>query len=386
MAGCADDKVKADPITTKLVWYMENPHEQLPVYFMFPGQGSQYPNMARGLYLHFEEFRRPFDNCADILRPNLGRDLRVVVFPGSEASRSAAELLDQTELAQPALFSVGFAMARFWQSRGVQPSGMIGHSLGEFVAACLAGVFSLEDCLSLVCRRGQLMQSMPRGGMLAVALDVSAVLPYLNGDISIAAENGPTSSVLSGPIAALEELEAKLDHDGIAARRLQTSHAFHSAMMEPIVDCFVDAVKAVKRHPARLPYISNVTGMWIKPIEAADPDYWGRHIRLPVKFWSGLKTLTAERRGIFLEVGPGRTLTDLLRRVTAGQPGVLPIRSIRHPDESVDDVEFLSCSLAQTRTGGGPDDWTPADTRPGLPVDRFSIGAAATGRDRRRTG
>ncbi len=223
-----------------------------PVVFMFPGQGSQYINMGRELYEQYHPFRFHFDACAEIAKPHLGRDLREIVFaPQSDANADGT--LRRTEFAQPAIFSVSYAMAKLWEHWGVRPSAMIGHSIGEFVAACVADVFSLEKALALVVTRGKLMQSQPPGSMLAVPLASAELETFIGPAVSVAAENGPALSVLSGPNEAIDEIELKLLARHIPGRRLRTSHAFHSCMMDPIVEPFLEAVAASAPKPPQTP-------------------------------------------------------------------------------------------------------------------------------------
>ena len=284
------------------------------VAFMFTGQGAQQVGMAAELYRSESAFREAVDRCAAILKPHLGLDLCDVIYPAGERTEEAARRLDETRFTQPALFAIEYALAQLWMKWGVRPQAMIGHSTGEYVAACLAGVFSLEDVLALVAERGRLMQALPAGAMLSVPLAAGAVMPLLNGDCSVAAENAPDLTVVSGPVHAIDSLEGRLAAQGIAARRLRTSHAFHSAMMEPILDAFRERVAAVERATPRIPFISNLTGAWITPQEAVDPAYWARHLRHTVRFASGVGELLQEPSRVLLEVGPGQTLLSLARR------------------------------------------------------------------------
>lgn len=209
--------------------------ENAPVVFMFSGQGSQYVDMAKGLYETEPAFRVELDRCCELLLPPLGFDLRDVLFPAAERAAEAAETLRQTDVTQPALFTVEYATARLWQSWGVQPESMIGHSIGEYVAACVAGVFSLQDALALVTLRGRLMKSLPTGAMIAVMLPEARVLPMLRDGLSIAAVNGPAMTVVSGTFEAIAALEAELGANSVMSNKLVTSHAFHSSMMDPIL-------------------------------------------------------------------------------------------------------------------------------------------------------
>jgi amino acid adenylation domain-containing protein len=324
-----------------------------PVAFLFPGQGAQYPGMARGLYDAEPTFRDDVDLCCRLLQPHQGFDLRQALFEDDDPER-----LQSTQLAQPALFVVSWSMARLWMSWGVRPEAMLGHSIGEYVAACLAGVFSLEDALALVAVRGRLMGQMPPGAMLGVPLPEAEVLPLLGGELSLAAVNRPSVSVVSGPFAAVEELAARLGEQGLVCRRLHTSHAFHSKMMEPILQPFLEQVQRVRLEPPRLPFVSNVTGAWIRPEEATDPAYWVRQLRQAVRFADGAALLLAEPRRILLEVGPGNTLSTLARQHPAAGLGHTMIATVRHPKQAEDDPTVLLQALARFWLAGGEVDWT----------------------------
>jgi amino acid adenylation domain-containing protein len=286
------------------------------VAFLFPGQGAQQVSMGAGLYRAEAVFREHIDYCAERLRGDLGLDLRDVLYPSAEQKTEAAARLEQTWLTQPALFVTEYAMARQWMAWGVRPSAMIGHSLGEYVAACLAGVFDLDTALGLVARRGRLIFEQPSGAMLAVPLAAAELRARLEDapSLSLAAVNAPESCVVSGPFPAVDALAARLEADGIACRRLRTSHAFHSAMMEPAAAAFAEVLGTVELKAPGLPFVSNLTGTWIRAEEATDPGYWARHLRQTVEFDVGIGTLLADPERVLLEVGPGTTLSDLARR------------------------------------------------------------------------
>ncbi len=328
------------------------------VAFLFSGQGAQYPDMGRGLYDTEEVFRQEIDRCAEILRPHLGFDLRDVLYPGAD-SEEAARRLQQTAVTQPALFTVEYALARLWMSWGVRPSAMAGHSIGEYVAACLAGVFALEDALALVAERGRLMQSMPAGSMLAVPLPEADLLPRLARfpEVSLATINRVDLCVVSGPGEAIEALERELAAEGLDCRPLHTSHAFHSAMMDPILPAFTAAVARVPRHAPRIPYLSNVTGTWIRPEEAVDPTYWARQLRGAVRFAEAVAELFREPDRVLLEVGPGNTLATAARQHPT-RSGHAVISSLRHPKERHEDAAFLTAALGKLWLAGVPVDWT----------------------------
>lgn len=314
----------------------EEPRDRAVV-FMFSGQGSQYPNMARGLYEQEKTFREHFDRCARLLTPHLGLDLAQAVFSPAGAEDEARARLQQTALTQPALFAVEYALAELWKEWGITPRALIGHSVGEYVAATLAGVMSLEDALSLVATRGRLMQQQPTGKMLAVDLPEEEILSLLPKQLDIAAVNSPATCVVSGPTHLVEELQDQLTQRGIDFRPLHTSHAFHSCMMDSILEQFTQAVKRVRLHPPSIPYVSNLTGTWITPQQATDPQYWTQHLRSTVRFSQGLDELLQDRERIFLEVGPGRTLATLAARHPGREEQVV-LSSLPHPAEDAADL------------------------------------------------
>jgi len=330
------------------------------VAFMFTGQGAQYVEMAAELYETEAPFRHTLDECAELLLEDLGLDLREVLYPSAEEGKveAAAELLNQTFMTQPALFVVEYALAKLWSEWGIRPDAMIGHSIGEYVAACLAGVFSLEDALSLVVERGRMMQGLPGGAMLSVQAAEGAVLPLLVGNTSIAAINAPELCAVSGPVEAIERLELRLGEREIACTRLRTSHAFHSAMMEPILDAFAERVRQVPLGSPQIPFISNVTGTWITESEATDPSYWARHLRYPVRFADGVRQLLQEPARVLLEIGPGTTLTTLATLgVEAGEErDILP--SMRHPKDTRSDLPFLLGTVGRLVLAGVEVDWS----------------------------
>ena len=281
------------------------------VVFLFTGQGAQWPGMGRALYQAEPVYRKQIDECAEILQPMLGLDVRTFLFPGDTKAEASAEWLNETRLAQPALFITELAMASLWREWGIEPAAMAGHSLGEFVAAVLANVMSREDGLKLVAVRGRLMQEMPRGAMLSVRLGEDRILPLLDGRLSIAAFNSPSLCVVSGPVEAIEELEQRLERESAGYKRLHTSHAFHSAMMDPMLDAFEEEVRNVILREPSTPYVSGVTGRWIAQGEATAAGYWRDHCRKPVRFADVAALLLDVPGAVFLEVGPGQSLTTL---------------------------------------------------------------------------
>jgi acyl transferase domain-containing protein/aryl carrier-like protein len=329
-----------------------------PVVFLFPGQGTQHVNMAADVYRCEPVFRDHLDRCAEALRPELGLDLRAVLAPAGDRMGWATEQLGRTAIAQPALFAVEYALAQLWMSWGVRPRAMIGHSLGEFVAACLSGVMAPEEALALVARRAALMQEMPAGSMLAVPLPEPEVLERLGPRLSLAAVNGPGQCVVSGPSDAVESLARRLLAEGIGARRLRTSHAFHSAMMEPAIEPFRARVREAGLRPPAIPFLSNVTGTWIEPRQAVDPDYWARHLRQTVRFAEGLETLLSEPGRVLIEVGPGNTLGTIARRHPRRTAGHEVVASLPHPRDRAPEEAHLLEAAGTVWRAGVPLDWT----------------------------
>jgi amino acid adenylation domain-containing protein len=361
-----------------------------PVAFAFPGLGEHYPEMGRGLYEQEPGFRKRIDRCAELLLPLLGTDLRELLYPARSARHRGTPAaggvdlkamlgrggertgednsegfldnrLDQTAFAHPALFAVEYALAGLWQDWGIVPQAVVGYSLGEYVAACVAGVFSLEDALFLVARRARMIEELPAGAMLAVPLAAEALGGLLGPDLSIAAVNGPQVSVVAGPIAAVAELESRLAAQGLGCRRLRTRHAFHCGLMEPIAERFTRLVAEVPRRAPSIPCLSNVTGTWLRPEEATDPGYWARHLLGTVRFADNLAELWNEPGRILLEVGPGQSLASLALQhpasTAAGSAGPLALHSLAAAYERQDDQEVLLAALGRLWLAGVRVDW-----------------------------
>jgi len=327
-----------------------------PVVLMFPGQGAQHVNMGAELYETEPVFREQIDLCSVLLEPHLGWDLRSLLYPHEGDVDEAAEQLKQTMFTQPALFVVEYALAKLWLSWGVRPRAMIGHSIGEYVAACIAGVLTLEDALKLVAARGRLMQSAPTGAMTSVTLPEAQLAQLLNQRLSLAAVNGPSFCVISGETEAIEQQEKLLSQRGHVCRRLHTSHAFHSAMMDSIVEPFVDLVKTVTLSSPQLPYISNLTGTWITVTEATDPHYWSRHLRETVCFDAGVRELLKIQDAILLEIGPGKTLTTLTQSHLPKTSG-RNLHSLPGPQREKSDVRSMLNAAAALWLAGRQLDW-----------------------------
>lgn len=332
-------------------------HRQRPVVFMFSGQGAQYVDMARGLYDTEPVFRANVDRCAEILEPILSLDIRGIMFPEESGRDEATETLRQTIYTQPALFVIEYSLATLWQSWGVQPSALVGHSIGEYVAACLSGVFTLEDVLALVAARGRLMQSLPTGSMLAVPLTEAELEPYLDDRTCLGVINSDSMCVVSGETDAVTKLAQALEEQEVQSRPVQTSHAFHSPMMEPILDAFRNEVIKAQPQEPQVPLVSNLTGTWMTPKQAVDPDYWVQHLRHTVRFHDCLTTLLDDADRVFLEVGPGRTLSSLTRMHPGKGPETVVVSSTRHPEEDRPDSELILEGLAQMWVSGVNVDW-----------------------------
>jgi acyl transferase domain-containing protein/acyl carrier protein len=365
------------------------PEDRQPrVAFMLSGQGAQYVQMGRELYEAEPTFARCIDECAELLKPEIGCDLRHLLYPAPEQSEEAGRQLDQTRLTQPALFVVEYALAKLWMDWGVRPHSMIGHSIGEYAAACLAGVFTLEEALKLVAARGRLLQGLPGGAMLAVIMPESELRALLGPELSIAAVNAPAECVASGPHFAVNELERRLNERGVSSRRLRVSHAFHSEMVVPALAPFKAELEKIRLREPQIPFVSNVTGKWITAREATDTGYWVGQLRHTVRFAEGVEELLRRGNQVLLEVGPGQTLSSLVKRL----PGVvaeqavlssLPHRVARHSE-----LAHVLGSLGQLWLAGAQIDWASFQTGrrarrvplPAYPFERQPYWLAPTGR------
>ncbi|MDB9524395.1 SDR family NAD(P)-dependent oxidoreductase [Oscillatoria sp. CS-180] len=390
------------------------PESPAPIIFMFPGQGTQHPGIAQQLYDQEPIFQKTLDQCAEILAAE-GIDLLNVLYgksghpqpitnnhePITTHHPPITTPIHNTALAQPILFAIEYALAQLWLSWGIRPEALIGHSLGEYVAACLAEVFSLEDGLRLVALRGRLMQQCPAGAMLSISLSESALQPLLPEDIVIAAVNGPELCAVSGTEAAIAAFAVQLVEKDISHQRLQTSHGFHSPLMEPMLEPYRIAVQQVTLKPPQIPFISNVTGTWMTADAATNPNYWVQQARQAVKFVAGLETVQQESSPILLEVGPGTTLSTLAKRANAqassptppnvGQrggttsasinsgkmqpPTAAILSSLPHPQSPTSDLAHLLATVGQLWLRGVTVNWrqfsTGAQRRVPLPTYPF---------------
>ena len=340
------------------------------IVFLFPGQGSQRPGMGAGLYAREPAYRDIVDHCAEALAPDLGFDLRNIIdTPRDGDVEARGKMLNQTAHAQPALFVVEYALARLLESRGVIPGVMLGHSVGELVAACLAGVFTLEDGLRIVAARSRLMQSCAPGVMAAIFLPADEVRTLLPKELELGAVNSPILSVVSGPDDGVHAFCAEMDSRGTGHRLLETSHAFHSWMMDDALPGFREVLRDIRLSPPTRAFVSNITGELITSAQAIDPTYWADHIRHTVQFSKGVATVLANDDPVFLEIGPGTTLTEI---VTSQYPRASCVSAL--PSRSTDETSSVQLALASIWTEGARIAWEryrrPAPAK-GVPLPTY---------------
>ena len=319
--------------------------------FLCPGQGSQYPRMGQGLYQSEPAFRQAYDQCCEILEPLLGTDPRRLFFSEDE------DALLATSVTQPAIFALEYALAQMWITFGVVPTALIGHSVGEWVCAALAQVMSLDDALGLVVERGRRMQALRAGSMLSVRLSAQDLTTRLPEGVVIAAENAPSLCVASGPTEAIARLEAELTAAGVAVRILLTSHAFHSAMMDPVIEPVMDRLATVRLSAPKIPILSTVTAGWLSDAEATSGRYWSEHLRRPVRFAPAVAALLAEPRRVLVEIGPRATLSTLAHQAVGGRRALPP--AIPTLGDGVErESETVAAALGHLWTLGAAIDWT----------------------------
>jgi phthiocerol/phenolphthiocerol synthesis type-I polyketide synthase E len=357
------------------LWSAAPEDGQRPVAFLFPGLGNQYPDMALELYRSETVFRETVDRCAGLLAPHLGQDLRDLLFPGRKAGAGAgpaalaldlrrmvrggpqggaAGPLAPTWIAQPALFVLEYALAKLWMEWGLRPQALAGYSIGEYAAACIAGVFRLEDALALVARRARMIEELPGGAMLAVSLGEEEIAPWVTPGLSLAAVNGPTVCVLAGPEEEIAAVEARLHEGGVVCRSLETTHAFHSRMLEPIVAPFRRLLEGIELSAPAIPLISDVTGTWLTPEQATDPGYWAEHLCSTVRFGDAVAELWRSPNRALLEMGAGQALSAWALQHPAASRAADPVAvgSLRHSLDAQPDLAFLLGTLGKLWLAG----------------------------------
>ena len=346
------------------------------IVFMFPGQGAQYVRMGQNLYQHNNVFKTALDKCSVILTPLLGRDLRDVLFPKDGGEEASKEILKNTQFTQPALFALGYSLAQVWMDWGVTPDRLMGHSIGEFAAACIAGVFSLEDGLKMIAKRGQLMQALPGGSMASVRKSGPEVEKLLTGDLAVAAYNGPELCVVAGPDDQVAAFVAKLEAQDIACRALHTSHAFHSSMMDSIVAPFEEFIAAIKLHPPQLPIVSTVTGKPMADAEATSARYWAEHLRRPVRFSDAVQAMWKEDdTRILIELGPRKTLATLAMQHASDRKKQTATPSLSSHSSDNEEFKALLAAVGSLWLAGVDISWQrltiPQGRKIPLPTYRF---------------
>ncbi len=387
VAICRDLPGAADVLQAKTpsrVFTALAPSGRRPVAFLLPGLGDQYVDMGRGLYESEPEFARHVDQCCELLRPLLGADLRKIIYPearvrqqdeaatekrldfrsllnrAGKGNPSAPQEIHRTLWAQPALFVIEYALAKLWMSWGIVPESMMGYSIGEYVAACLAGVISLEDSLRMLAVRARKIDELPPGAMLAIAASEKEVRPLLTTEIYMASINGDSLCVVAGTPEAVDALQQRLTNEGeFVCRRLLATHAFHSPLMGPVAEELTGIARSLRLSPPKIPYISNVTGKPITDAEATDATYWARHLMEPVQFAAGLQHLCSHSAPVFLEVGPGQMLASLTEQYLAGRglTDRVALASLPHASEPQPDRAFILSTLGKLWLAGIEPDW-----------------------------
>jgi acyl transferase domain-containing protein len=387
MAVCRDAAAAASYLqsrTPSQVFTAVAPSRRRSVAFLFPGLGDQYLDMGRGLYESEPEFARHVDHCSELLQPLLGVDLRKAMYPdprvrqqnevrteermnfrdlvrrAREDNAPALQEIHRTLWAQPALFVIEYALAKLWMNWGIVPESMMGYSIGEYVAACLAGVISLEDSLRMLAIRAQRIEALAPGAMLAIAASEEEVRPLLTPEISMAGINGRSLCVVAGTLEAVDALQQRLAREGeLVCRRLLATHAFHSPLMTPVAEELTGIVRSIRLSAPQIPYISNVTGKPITDAEATDAAYWARHLTQPVQFAAGLQHMCTPGAPVFLEIGPGQMLTSLAEQYLAGRGMAdrVALSSLPHASDAQPDRAFILSALGNLWLAGIEPDW-----------------------------
>ena len=326
------------------------------VVFMFSGQGSQYPQMGLNLYKSETYFKNQVDQCLAIAAKHTNADLKSALFSNAD---EANENINATVITQPCLFIIEYALAKTLMHWGVTPSRLIGHSIGEFVAAAISGVFNLEDAIKLVVKRGELMQKLPQGAMLAVSLSETELKPFLNthSQVDLAASNSSKLCTVSGTNEAIASFEEELNAAGHQVKPIRTSHAFHSYMMEPVLEEFAREIEKIEINTSSVPVISNLTGKPVNGDEICKPEYWVNHLRNTVRFADGIETILGNDDAVLIEVGPGRALCSLVRSNAAKKRNHSVIQLMRHPKQLIEDSFILAEALGKIWETGVKINW-----------------------------
>jgi len=364
----AIDRLTASDSRMVQTYRAASEEESKPVVFIFPGLGPQYVNMGLGLYRTESVFREEMDRCFEIIKPLMGCDIKEILYPpviSHKSNRSYISNINETDIAQLVIFIFEYALAKLLINWGITPRGMIGYSFGEYAAACLSGVFSLEDALQLLVVRGKLLRRLPSGMMLSVPLSVKNVEPLLNDNLSIGIDNG-SSCVVSGPEVAVRAFEKEMKRKKLLCTPLESTHGIHSQMMDPILKSFEKEVGKIALKPPQIPYISTVTGHWIRVEDAQSSAYWAKQVRAIVRFAEGLQTLLKEVSTIFLEVGPGRDISALVNREleeiddtsTHTQHQVVNLVRHRNAKKEITDDYYLLDKIGRLWLYGVNIDWT----------------------------